>query len=211
MKVQNSMLCPEFYARDALIVAKALLGQWIQHREVTLRITETEAYCGPQDSACHARCGKTRRNAAMWGPAGCAYVYLCYGLHHMLNVVTGQEGVPEAVLIRACEVVQGLAVVRGRRRGLQGPTLLTGPGKVGQALQLDCSFSHQKLFEQGGLVVRRGENVRDILVGPRVGISYAQKAHREALWRFAVANSPWVSQRHMLRPLQAAASSLWRC
>lgn len=204
MTTQRALLPPAFYARDALTVARALIGRWIQHHDVVLRITETEAYCGPDDSACHARCGKTKRNAAMWGPAGCAYVYLCYGLHHMLNVVTGQEGIGEAVLIRACEVVQGLAMVRARRRGLRGPVLLTGPGKVGQALQLDCRFSHHKLFEQGGLVICRGEEAQhDILVGPRVGIAYAQQAHREAPWRFAAARSPWVSQRHTLRPLRA--------
>ncbi len=121
----------------------------------------------------------------------------------MLNVVTGQNGVPEAVLIRACEVVQGMAEVRKRRRNLQGPVLLTGPGKVGQALQLHCGFSHHKLFEQGGLVIRHGDNVHNMLVGPRVGIAYAQQVHQEAPWRFAVAQSLWVSQRHTLRPLNS--------
>ena len=194
------VICSGFYERGALVVARDLLGQLLQRHKVVLRITETEAYCGPHDSACHARVGKTERNAAMWGPPGRAYVYLCYGMHHMLNVVTGRDGVGEAVLIRACEVVQGLDVVRARRGGRQGPVLLTGPGKVAQALELDRGFCHHALFEQGGLHIRYGAPVQRILVGPRVGIAYARGQDRCAPWRFAVADSLWVSQRKTLRP-----------
>ena len=93
------------YAADAVTMAKALVGAWLCRRledgtVVRRRITETEAYCGEEDTACHAHKGRTARTDVMYSAGGCAYVYLCYGMHEMLNVVTGPEGYPEAVLIR---------------------------------------------------------------------------------------------------------------
>jgi DNA-3-methyladenine glycosylase len=172
-----------------------LLGKVLRHGEVALRITETEAYRWPDDTACHARSGLTARNAAIFGPPGHAYVYLCYGLHHMLNIVTGRDGDAAAVLVRACEPVRGLATVRRRRGGKDGPVLLTGPGKVGQALALDTSFSHHPLYRNGGLTVDDAPAPTGILVGTRIGIDYALPEHRALLWRFAVADTPWVTQR----------------
>jgi len=183
-----------FYARDALAVAPEILGALIVRNGVVLRITEVEAYRWPDDTACHARHGKTERNAALWGPPGTAYVYLCYGMHMMLNLVTGKEGEAQAVLVRACEPVEGLAAIRRRRGGLQGPALLSGPGKVGAALDLDLSFSGQRLYERGPLEVHRGDRPARILRGPRVGIAYALRAHREAPWRFAAGGTAWVSR-----------------
>ena len=190
----------DFYARDALDVARDLLGRHLVCGPVTLRITEVEAYRSPDDTANHCRAGRTARNAAMWGPPGRAYVYLCYGLHQMLNLVTDGEGQGAAVLIRACEVVQGLDVVRSRRGDKQGPVLLTGPGKVGAALGLDTSWCHHPLYEPGGLELHKGTPPSAILAGPRVGIDYAETEHRLAPWRLAVAGSAWVSQRKTLRP-----------
>src|SRR3954466_13526768 len=129
-----TLLSQSFYARDALEVAEELLGHHIHYGEVVLRISEVEAYRHPGDSASHSRMGRTARNAPMWGPAGHAYVYLCYGIHQMLNLVTGAVGEAQAVLIRAAEPVRGLDVIRARRGGKDGPVLLTGPGKVAQAL-----------------------------------------------------------------------------
>ena len=97
-----SRLPIEFFQRDALVVARDLLGKHLNRGEVTLRITEVEAYRWPDDDANHGRAGLTPRNASMWGLPGRAYVYLCYGIHHLLNVVTGVEGQPSAVLIRSC-------------------------------------------------------------------------------------------------------------
>lgn len=196
------MLLPRsFYARDALDVARDVLGALIVRGGVVLRITEVEAYRWPGDTACHARHGRTARNAALWGPPGTAYVYLCYGIHHMLNLVTGEEGEAQAVLVRACEPVRGLATIRRRRGGLDGPALLTGPGKVGAALGLDLSSCGRRLHERGPLEVRRGEPPTRILRGPRVGIAYARREHREAPWRFAAAGTAWVSRRNGLKPL----------
>ena len=194
-------LLQSFYARDVRDVARELLGKQLQRGPVRLRITEVEAYCGPEDSACHTSVGKTERNAPMWGPPGRAYVYLCYGLHVMLNIVTGRrEG--KAVLIRACEPQAGLELVRSRRGGKEGPVLLTGPGKVGAALDLDTSFSHHPLYLPGGLQLFDGAPPAAVLAGPRVGIDYARRADRVARLRYAVAGSPWVTHARALKPLR---------
>jgi DNA-3-methyladenine glycosylase len=194
------LLPRSFYARDALTVARELLGKELRRGRVRLRITEVEAYCFPGDTANHARFGRTARNAPMWGPPGRAYVYLCYGLHWMLNLVTNREGEAAAVLVRAAEPIAGLAQVRARR-GMrrEGPVLLTGPGKVGQALGLDGTFNDHALYRAGGLEVRDGEPPAGLLHGPRVGIDYAEPGDRRAPWRVATAGTRWVSQPNHLR------------
>jgi DNA-3-methyladenine glycosylase len=197
----SSILPQSFYARECLEVAVDLVGKLLRHGPVTLRITEVEAYRFPGDTANHARFGMTPRNRPMWGPPGHAYVYLCYGLHQMLNLVTDGEGRAAAVLVRACEPVEGLEYVQARRGDKAGPVLLTGPGKVGNALALDTSFSGAPLFRPGALEVLDAPLARELLVGPRVGIDYAEPAHREAPWRVALAGTRWVSQRAQLHPL----------
>lgn len=190
-----------FYQRDALEVARDLLGHYLCAGRVVLRITEVEAYRSQHDTACHARFGRTARNEPMWGPPGRAYVYLCYGLHQLLNLVTGPAGHPAAVLIRACEPVRGLEIIRARRGGSDGPALLAGPGRVAQALALDGSFNHHPLYRPGGLVLRWGTPPRGVLAGPRVGIDYADPDDRAAPWRFAARDTPWLSRRAGLLPL----------
>lgn len=187
-----------FFARDVLQVAPDLLGRHLQRDDVVLRITEVEAYRWPGDTACHARAGRTDRTAPLWGPPGRAYVYLCYGLHHLLNIVTGDDGQAQAVLVRAAEPVVGLSTIARRRGGKQGPVLLTGPGKIGQALDLDTSWSHRPLYGRAGLRLLPGAPPEDIRVGPRVGIDYAEPADRALPWRFAVGDSAWVTERRAL-------------
>jgi DNA-3-methyladenine glycosylase len=201
----GEILPQSFYRRDALDVAHDLLGTLLVRDGVVLRITEVEAYRHPGDTANHCRFGRTARNAPMWGPPGHAYLYQCYGIHHMLNLVTGDEGEGAAVLIRSCEPIAGLKTVRARRGDREGPELLTGPGKVGAALALDRSWSHHPLFERGGLEVRRGRPPEVVLVGPRVGIAYADPMHVAAPWRLAAGGTPWVSQRRALRAVGAVA------
>lgn len=179
----------EFYDRDALDVARDLIGCHIAHAGVRLRITEVEAYRFPNDTANHARFGRTGRNAPMWGPPGHAYVYLCYGLHQMLNFVTGPEGHAAAGLIRAAEVVDGLALVQARRGGRTDP--LTGPGKVGAALGLTTALSGSALT--GPIEVLPRDRPVRLRAGPRVGIGYASPSDQAAPWRFADADSPCVS------------------
>lgn len=190
-----------FFERDVLEVARALLGQHVRREEVVVRITEVEAYRWPGDTACHAKAGRTERNAAIWGPPGLAYVYQCYGIHQMLNVVTGSDGAAQAVLIRACEVVAGLDEVRARRgaNAKVGPTLLAGPGKVGQALGLDTRFCGHPLYRAGGLTIEAGTAPSSVSVGARIGIDYAEPAHVELPWRFADADSAAVTHRKGLR------------
>jgi DNA-3-methyladenine glycosylase len=201
------VLPQSFYARDALVVAEQLLGKLICHEDVVVRITEVEAYCHPGDTANHCRFGRTARNEPMWGPGGHAYVYLCYGMHHMLNIVTNQPGEGAAVLIRACEPVAGESRIAARRGGITGPVALTGPGKVGAALGLDTSFSGKPLFKPRGLRVVDGEPPRSVLIGPRVGIGYASAEHQAALWRFASGDTPYVSARKTLRPKLAVTAA----
>jgi DNA-3-methyladenine glycosylase len=186
----------EDLAVDALIAARRLLGCLLVRDQVVLRITEVEAYRWPDDTANHCRMGRTPRNEPMWGPAGRAYVYRCYGIHAMLNVVTGAVGEGAAVLIRGADVVEGESTVRARRGGKLD---LAGPGKVGAALALDPTWSHHDLGEPGGLELRVGAPPARLLAGPRVGIDYASPADRAAPWRLACADSRQVSQRRTLR------------
>jgi DNA-3-methyladenine glycosylase len=204
----DALLPESFYARESLEVALDLIGRYVRHGDVTLRITEVEAYRYPGDTANHCRFGKTARNAPMWGPPGRAYVYLCYGLHQMLNLVTDADGRGAAVLVRACEPIAGTERIRARRGGRgQGslrPLALTGPGKVGSALAIDTTFSGRPLFVPGGLELLEGAKVRALLVGPRVGVDYAEPAHRAAPWRVAAADSAWVSHPKTLAPLRGS-------
>ena len=194
-----AILPRSFYARDVLEVAPELVGKHLRRDGVVLRITEVEAYKWPPDTAGHARAGLTARNAPLWGPPGRAYVYLCYGLHQMLNIVTGPDGHAQAVLVRACEPVEGLATIAARRGGKHGPVLLTGPGKIGQALDLDTSWSHHPLHRAGGLTVCDAPTPARVAVGPRIGIDYADPEHVALPWRFADADSLWVTHRKSLR------------
>ena len=188
------MIPQEFYLRPVDEVARALLGCELHRGGVALRITEVEAYGGPEDSASHGRHGRTPRNAPMWEEGGRAYLYLCYGVHRMLNVVTGPHGHCGAILVRACEPLAGEALIL-ERRGMTrvAPPLLAGPGRIGQALDLDLSFSGHALFEPGGLELREGRPPARMVASPRVGIDFATPRDRQRRWRFAEAGSPWVS------------------
>ncbi len=190
----GKLIPQSFYRRDVDLVAHGLLGHLLVRDDVILRITEVEAYGGPEDSASHVRHGRTARNAVMWGKGGHAYLYLCYGLHWMLNVVTGEEGQGAAVLIRACEPVAGLDTLLARRMmHAVKPALLAGPGRVAQGLNLDQNFNREALFRKGDLELREGEAPREILCGPRVGIAFATQADQQAFRRYAVAGTPWIS------------------
>ncbi len=201
------MLDREALRRPALDCAPWLLGKLLRRGPVTLRITEVEAYCGPTDTAAHTAKGRTARNEPMWGEPGHAYIYLCYGLHNMVNVVCADVGEGEACLVRACEVVSGLTEVQRRRGGRSGPSLLTGPGKVGQALELSTALSGHDLLGEEGLQLLPGPEVEEVLVGPRVGIDYATEEHRQALWRFAVAGTRWVSHPKGLQVLRRKSTT----
>ncbi|XP_065856433.1 DNA-3-methyladenine glycosylase [Euphorbia lathyris] len=198
---EMKILPPQFFQIDALDLAPRLLGKFLKRNDVVLQITEVEAY-RPNDSACHGRFGITQRTAPVFGAGGHAYVYLCYGLHTMLNVVADKEGVGAAVLIRSCAPITGLSTIQQRRgQKTEKPLLLAGPGKVGQALGISKEWSNHPLYSPGGLEILDGPNPENIIVGPRVGIEYALPEDVNALWRFAIAGTPWISApKNTLRP-----------
>jgi DNA-3-methyladenine glycosylase len=192
-----------FFARPTLNVARELLGQLLV-REVNGQrlsglIVETEAYIGPNDTANHASKGRTPRTGVMFGPSGRAYVYLIYGIHSMLNLVTEAEGFPAAVLIRAIEPVEGLEVMRTYRsltQEVSRPNLTNGPGKLCRALQIDLSLNNWEVSLGQKLWIEAGQPVAEAAIasGPRIGIDYARPEHRAAPWRFWVRGNPFVSR-----------------
>ncbi|MCC7070784.1 MAG: DNA-3-methyladenine glycosylase [Deltaproteobacteria bacterium] len=190
------MVPRSFFARPSLEVARALIGMRLVRDDVVVRITEVEAYGGPADSASHARHGRTTRNAPIWGPPGHVYMYLCYGLHQMLNLVAGaRAGDGHAILVRGGEVLAGLDTVLARRRAsAASPALLAGPGKLAQGLGLDLAFSHHDVCAPGGLELHEGDGVVRVLAGPRVGIDFAAPRDRRAPLRFALAGSGAVTE-----------------
>lgn len=145
---------------------------------IKARIVETEAYCGIKDKACHARHGKTMRNASMWRKAGTTYVYLCMGLHNLLNIVTKGEGEPEAVLIRGIIPLTDT----GEKYKSYGPGNLTKYLKIDRSLNnLDTIHSSKLWLEDDGFVVRN-ENIKTAF---RIGIPYAAE-YKNKPWRFMI-------------------------
>jgi DNA-3-methyladenine glycosylase len=177
------------------MAAQSLLGALIYHGECAARIVETEAYRSGDDPASHAFRGLTARNAVMYGPVGVAYVYFNYGVHWMFNVVAHGGNEAGAVLIRAAEPVAGLEVM-ARRRGVSTPeALLSGPGKLCQALGITKEHYGVNLLAGGELRLEPGEPPREIAASPRIGIATG-KGH-EIPWRFVDADAPqWLSRRH---------------
>jgi DNA-3-methyladenine glycosylase len=169
-----------FYERDAAEVAPDLLGRLLVRRvdgvRMVGRIVEVEAY-GRGDPGSHAYRGPTRRNAAMFGPPGRAYVYISHGIHHCLNVVCDA---PTAVLIRAVEPLEGLEAM-ARRRGLEERRLLcAGPGRLAQAMAVTLAEDGRPIYRRAGLWIAAGEAARDVAVTLRVGMSDAVNRP----WRF---------------------------
>ena len=162
-ELSRARLPAAFFAEDARTVARRLVGCALVHRDRAAIIVETEAYLGPDDLASHARFGPTARTQVMFGPGGVSYVYLCYGIHQMFNIVTGRPGDGQAVLIRAIAPHLGLA---------DDPSIGRGPGKVTQALALDRSHDRRDLA-QGDLFVAAALVPPRIARGPRIGVAYA--------------------------------------
>jgi len=187
-----------FYERPAEEVAGDLLGSFLlTHRSGAVsvaQIVETEAYVGPHDDASHAaeRIGRTARNASMFGPPGTAYVYRIYGIHWCLNVVTGREGYPAAVLLRAACPVSGVEAMRERRGGRKDRDLLRGPGNLCSALGVVGSLDGH-LLDRPPLEIRAGGLVDPARIrsGPRVGVTRAA----DLPLRFSVRDCVYVSGR----------------
>lgn len=189
----SSCLTRDWFSRDVLAVARELPGMHlvrvIDGQTIRSRITETEAYRGEEDLACHARAGKTRRTAVMYGPPGHAYIYFTYGMHWCLNVVCMPENFPAAVLIRAVEPVDGLTSIASRRAGRPQSEWTNGPARLTRALGIDKSLNGVDLTTPGGgLWIERGDAVPDdqIICGPRVGINNVPEPWRSLPWRFRI-------------------------
>jgi DNA-3-methyladenine glycosylase len=182
-----------FFARPTVIVARALLGCLLVHETPAGRVAgllvEVEAYCGPRDPASHAY-RRTPRSEVMWGPPGTAYVYLSHGIHACMNVVSEPVGCPGAVLLRALEPVDGVALMQ-RRRGIDVlRDLARGPGRLTQAMGITISNNRADLVA-GPLYLGRGPRVGGAIVAtPRIGISSAM----DRRWRFVLAGSPFLSR-----------------
>jgi len=182
------MLKRDFFARSVHEVAPDLIGVTLLVDGVGGRIVEVEAY-DQEDPASHAYRGQTERNAAMFGPPGHAYVYRSYGIHWCLNLVCREEGVPEAVLIRALEPTVGLDLQRGRRLTEDVRDLCSGPGKLCQALAITREHDGLALDVPPFKLVER-DKVPEIVTGPRIGITRAQELN----WRYMSAGSPYLSR-----------------
>ena len=154
----------EFYNRPCLEVAHDLVGKVLVCGDQRLRISETESYIGEADTACHAHKGKTRRTEVMYMKAGTIYIYLCYGMHWLLNIVTGEENQPEAVLIRACVEANG-------------------PGKLTKRLGITGDLNRQSICADT-LYIEDDGFACEVTTDTRVGIGYATQEDQDRLWRF---------------------------
>jgi len=184
------MLPREFFRRPTLQVARELLGMRLVHLDATRLvgvITETEAYIGEEDLACHARVGRTERNQVMYGPPGFAYVYFTYGIHWCLNFVTEEAGFPAAVLIRAVLPSEGLDTFAARRAGRPRTEWCNGPAKLCQALGVDRAYNGHDLCAPGtSLFVESAPPIPDscVTTGPRVGLYNTPEPWKSIPWRF---------------------------
>lgn len=164
------ILQAEFFQRDCLEVAPDLIGKILVHRlpngkELRERITETEAYRGEEDLACHAAKGRTKRSEMLYREAGTVYIYLCYGVHHLLNVVTGKENQPQGVLFRAGEIHQG-------------------PGKLTNYLQITKRLNGQSFIHHSEIWLEDDGKIFTSHTGKRVGIDYAGEIWKNKPWRW---------------------------
>lgn len=161
----------DFYSKNALEMAPLLIGKLlcrkIGRETIKLRITETESYFGFEDTASHANKGKTQRNEPMFEKGGITYIYLCYGVHNLLNIVSGEKENPEAVLIR----------------GVEG---FNGPGKLTKAMQITRELNKVDLSKSKDIWIEDDGVELDYVQTPRIGINYATEEFRNKMWRFIV-------------------------
>jgi DNA-3-methyladenine glycosylase len=168
---ETAIIQQDFFLRDVLEIAPLLPGKILVRirngEKQEYIITEVEAYRGTEDLACHASKGRTGRTEIMYHPGGCLYMYLIYGMYWMLNVVTGPEDFPQAVLIR----------------GVKG---IRGPGRLTRELELDGSFNGENIFSSDRIYIKEGILSEEILSGPRIGVEYAGDYWGKLPWRFYI-------------------------
>ena len=196
-----SKLNLDFYQRDNVVeISKELLGKTLftnfDDKITAGIIVETEAYAGITDRASHAFNSKrTKRNQVMYKAGGIAYVYLCYGMHHLFNIVTNKKNIPHAVLIRAIEPIIGLDIMLNRRlQSKKTFSLTSGPGCLSKALGITTNNSGISLLKNHIWIEGQNTSVKeyDIVSSSRVGIQYAKEDANNP-WRFQMKNNPWTS------------------
>jgi DNA-3-methyladenine glycosylase len=204
---QGLTLPQEFYARRAQEVAIDMLGKrlvrYVEGMRVSGIVVETEAYCDAdeRDLACHgdrANDGRpTARTEVMFGPPGYAYVYFTYGMHWMFNVVTGDAGLANAVLVRALEPSEGESFMAGRRIGRRRREWTNGPAKLAEALAIDNSLNGVALFDQAtGIWLESAEAIEADVIerGPRIGLGKTPEPWLSMPWRYWIRNNRFVSR-----------------
>lgn len=191
-----------FYTReDVVAISRELLGKWLFTRINGVLaggiITETEAYRGPEDRASHAFGGRrAQRTEIMYATGGTAYIYLCYGIHHLFNVVTNKKDTPHAVLIRAIEPLEGIELMLKRRKKKNMERAVTaGPGSMSQALGITTALTGVDLSGNEIWIEDSGNELSadEIISSKRIGVDYAGE-HAERLWRFTIKGNLWVSK-----------------
>ncbi len=191
-----------FYRRsDVVQISRELTGKVLctkigDEPKTSGIIVETEAYCGRNDKACHANNGlRTERTQVIYQPGGLAYVYLCYGIHHLFNVVTNVKDTADAILVRAIEPLEGLKTMKKRRNAdAVSPKLTNGPGKCTQALGIITSMTGTDLTGDTIWIEDRAKHTGEIVSSPRIGVDYAGE-HAKRAWRFSIKSNRWVSHR----------------
>ena len=196
-------LTRSFYERDdVLLIARDLLGKWLctnigNHLTIGV-ITEVEAYRGRNDQACHANNNRrTLRTEVMYGRGGVAYVYLCYGIHHLFNIVTNREGLADAVLIRSIQPISGMDVMVSRRNvKKESPLMSSGPGSMSKSLGITTELYGTDLLGNTIWVEDQGIEVAksDLMESPRIGVEYAGE-DAKLPWRFFLRDNQFVSKR----------------
>jgi DNA-3-methyladenine glycosylase len=186
----------EFYLRPTREVARDLLGCLLVHRvggeDLMGRLVETEAYLAEGDPGCHAARGKTERNAPMFGPPGTIYVYLIYGMHLCMNLVTRPEGTPEAVLLRAAEPLTGIETMRKQRGREALKDLCSGPAKLCEAFGVTLEDDGGDITSDGLFVAEAPARPDEIAVTTRIGLGEGSGA--SLMLRYLIPDSPWLSR-----------------
>ena len=193
------MIIPrEFYKGDTVSIAEKLLGQ-ILVRETPEGITngiivETEAYMGEIDDAAHSYKGKRDRVKVQYGEKGLAYIYMIYGMHYCMNITSGVEGKPEAILIRALEPYEGIELMKTRRNTDKLRNLMSGPGKLCKAMAIDKTLYGADLCtKESGIWLEYGDKPVETECSKRINIDYAELC-RDKLWRFTVKDNKFISK-----------------
>jgi len=189
-----------FYQRNSVLLAQKLLGKYLIRNiggdRIMTKIVETEAYMGPEDKAAHSYNNRrTQRTEVMFGRPGKAYVYMIYGMYYCLNIVAGEEEIPEAVLIRGVEPIEGIEILKQNRKikGKQINNLTNGPGKLCEALAIDKSLNGSDLVFGNEIYILDSKEKPDIVKSKRINIDYAEE-YVNKLWRFYIRDNIFVSR-----------------